>query len=124
MKHQAQDSDRGFEGHRPDNAHAELKNNGRADKPRQSRTPKESDDEAARIALLTKRERETVALVSEGLRDREIADRLFISPVTVHHHLSSIYTKLAVSGRLKLVVYAYKHGLAQLPSRGTENGQF
>jgi DNA-binding NarL/FixJ family response regulator len=115
MKHQAHDSDRGSEGHRPDNAHAERKGVGRAQEPRQSRTPKESGEEAARVALVTKRERETVALVAEGLRDREIAERLYISPVTVHHHLSSIYAKLGVSGRLKLVVYAYKHGLAQLP---------
>ena len=71
--------------------------------------------QAGKIAKLTKREREVVALVGEGLKNAEIAERLFISPATVRHHLSSIFMKLDVPDRLKLIVYAYRHGLADLP---------
>jgi DNA-binding NarL/FixJ family response regulator len=72
--------------------------------------------EAKKIARLTNREREIVALVGEGLKNAEIAERLFISPKTVRHHLSSVFTKLDVPDRLKLIVYAYQHGLARLPN--------
>jgi DNA-binding NarL/FixJ family response regulator len=67
---------------------------------------------ASKIARLTKREREIIALVAEGLKNKEIAGRLFISSATVRHHLSAIFAKLEVPGRLKLMVFAYTHGLA------------
>jgi DNA-binding NarL/FixJ family response regulator len=69
----------------------------------------------AGISDLTKREREIIVLVSEGLRNKEIAERLFISDATVRTHLSSIFAKLNVPNRLKLIVYAYRHGLAGQP---------
>ena len=75
------------------------------------------DPEATKIATLTNREREVVGLVGEGLRNREIADRLFISETTVRHHLTSIFSKLEVSDRVELLIYAYRHGLADPPSR-------
>jgi NarL family two-component system response regulator LiaR len=65
---------------------------------------------------LTSREREVVRLVGEGLRNDEIAERLSISDKTVRNHLTVIFEKLAVSDRLHLAVYAYRHGLAKLPS--------
>ena len=71
--------------------------------------------EMRKIARLTKREREVIALVGEGLKNAEIAGRLFISTATVRHHLSSIFTKLDVPGRLKLIVYAYRHRLVEIP---------
>lgn len=74
---------------------------------------------ASKIAKLSKRERETIALVAEGLKNKEIADRLFISPATVRHHLSAIFAKLEVAGRLKLIVFAFKHDLAE-PLEKTE----
>ena len=74
-----------------------------------------SGREASKIAKLTKREREIIALVGEGLKNAEIAERLFISRTTVRHHLTSVFTKLDVPDRLKLIVYAYRHGLARLP---------
>jgi hypothetical protein len=43
---------------------------------------------------------------------RAIADRLCISEATVRHHLTSIFAKLGVLGRVELVIYAYRHGLA------------
>jgi len=71
--------------------------------------------EGADTASLTKREREVIRLVGEGLKNKQIAERLFISDVTVHHHLTSIYSKLRVKDRLELIVYAYRNRLAELP---------
>lgn len=76
---------------------------------------KEPDPEAAKIETLTTREREVIDLVGEGLKNKALAERLFISETTVRHHLTSIFAKLGVSDRLGLVIYAYKHGLATLP---------
>jgi DNA-binding NarL/FixJ family response regulator len=71
--------------------------------------------EAAKIATLTERERQVIRLIGEGLKNREIAERMFISEATVRHHLTSIFNKLAVADRLELVIYAYQHNLAELP---------
>jgi two-component system nitrate/nitrite response regulator NarL len=78
-------------------------------------SPKKQDPEAAKIATLTGREREIVTVVGEGLKNREIADRLFISEWTVRHHLTSIFDKLGVSDRVELILYAYRHNLAKPP---------
>jgi len=74
-----------------------------------------SDSESAKIALLTEREREIVALIGKGLKNKEIAGRLFISVITVRHHLSSIFNKLEVSDRFELAIYAFRYGLAKIP---------
>jgi two-component system, NarL family, nitrate/nitrite response regulator NarL len=74
------------------------------------------DADGARIASLTERERDVVAVIGEGLKNKQIAERLFISETTVRHHLSSIFEKLGVSDRLELLVYAYRHKLAKPPS--------
>ena len=71
--------------------------------------------ETARINSLTEREREVIALICEGLQNKLIGERLFISETTVRHHLTSIFDKLGVTNRLELVIYAYRHGLAKLP---------
>jgi two-component system nitrate/nitrite response regulator NarL len=76
---------------------------------------KKPDPEAAKIKTLTERECEVIGLVGEGLKNKVIADRLFISETTVRHHLTSIFAKLEVSDRLELVIYAFKHGLSALP---------
>jgi DNA-binding NarL/FixJ family response regulator len=77
---------------------------------------KAGGEDAARIAALTKREREIILLIGEGLRNKQIAERLFVSETTVRHHLTSIFSKLGVSSRLDLVVYAYRHGLVKTPA--------
>jgi two-component system nitrate/nitrite response regulator NarL len=77
--------------------------------------PKAVSPEEAKIATLTKREREVVSLVGEGIKSREIADRLFISETTVRHHLTSIFDKLGVADRVELMLYAYRHELANPP---------
>ena len=73
------------------------------------------DPERRKISTLTDREREVITLIAQGLKNKQIADRLFISQTTVTHHLSSIYAKLGVSDRLELVVYAFANKLAKLP---------
>jgi two-component system, NarL family, nitrate/nitrite response regulator NarL len=71
--------------------------------------------EQAKIESLTDREREVIAAVGEGLKNKQIGTRLFISDVTVRHHLTSIYSKLGVTDRLELVIYAYRYGLVPIP---------
>jgi DNA-binding NarL/FixJ family response regulator len=84
------------------------------DRPR-SISYRTTPEEAVKISHLTDREREVVMLVGEGLRNQQIADRLFISVITVRHHLSSVFSKLDVKDRFELAIYAYRHGLARLP---------
>lgn len=62
-------------------------------------------------AALTPRELEIVRMLAEGLRNREIADKLFITEGTVKLHLHNAYEKLGVNGRLELVLYAQERGL-------------
>jgi two-component system, NarL family, nitrate/nitrite response regulator NarL len=72
--------------------------------------------EGANIATLTPRERQVIALVGEGLRNKQIAQRLSLSETTVRRHLAAIFRKLEVAERLDLTLYAYRHGLAEIPS--------
>ena len=60
-------------------------------------------------ASLTPAEREVVRLVSEGLGNKDIAARLFVSPRTVQTHLTHVYTKLGLSSRVQLVQEAALH---------------
>ena len=76
-----------------------------------TRTSQPLDPEAAKIASLTEREREVMTLMGQGLRNKQIAERLGISETTVRHHLTSIFAKLEVTDRLELVIYIYRHGL-------------
>ncbi|MDI2035253.1 response regulator transcription factor [Paenarthrobacter nitroguajacolicus] len=62
---------------------------------------------------VTEREREVLALVGEGLNNAEIAERLFITPLTAKTHVSRIMTKLMVRDRSQLVVLAYESGLVK-----------
>lgn len=75
-----------------------------------------ADPDKDRIASLSGRERQVIELVGEGLKNQQIADRLGLSEITVRHHLTSIFSKLDVSDRLELIIYAYQHNLAHLPS--------
>ena len=64
-----------------------------------------------RPAGLSDREIEVLRLVSEGLSNREIARRLYISPRTAEHHVQHIYTKIGVSSRAAAALFAMEHGL-------------
>ena len=77
--------------------------------------PQMVDPELTKIESLTDREREVIALVGEGLKNKQVGERLFISETTVTHHLSSVFSKLEVSDRLELIIYAFRHGLAKMP---------
>jgi DNA-binding NarL/FixJ family response regulator len=60
---------------------------------------------------LTAREAEILRLIAAGLTNGEIAERLFISPLTCKSHVSRILTKLEARDRIQLVVLAYESGL-------------
>jgi DNA-binding NarL/FixJ family response regulator len=59
--------------------------------------------------LLSRRELEVLRLLAEGLSNREIAERLFISPKTAEHHVSRVYAKLGVSTRAEAAAYAVRN---------------
>ena len=62
---------------------------------------------------LTERERAVITLISQGLSNKDIADRLCISSITVRHHLTNIFDKLGVSNRQKLLIRAHQYGIAE-----------
>ncbi|GII00569.1 response regulator [Planobispora takensis] len=66
-----------------------------------------------RLGELTRREREIVGLVGEGLSNDEIAARLMVSPATVRTHVGRAMTKLDARDRARLVVIAYRSGLVR-----------
>ncbi len=65
-----------------------------------------------RLAVLTAREKEVLALVARGLSNEEIAAELMLSPATARTHVSRAMTKLGARDRAQLVVIAYQTGLA------------
>jgi DNA-binding NarL/FixJ family response regulator len=68
---------------------------------------------ADRLADLTTREREMMTLAAHGLSNDQIAERLFLSPLTVKTHINRAMMKLAVRDRAQLVVLAYQSGLVR-----------
>jgi DNA-binding NarL/FixJ family response regulator len=62
-------------------------------------------------ATLSTREREIVGLIAQGFKNKDMAERLFISEQTVKNHLHNIFDKLGVSDRLELALYAIHHKL-------------
>ena len=63
---------------------------------------------------LTPRELEILKLIEQGLSNKEIAQKLVISPQTVKRHASNIYSKLGISGRVKAVAQAKALGILPL----------
>jgi DNA-binding NarL/FixJ family response regulator len=63
------------------------------------------------FAELTRREMEVLELLGQGLRNKDIAQRLFLSEKTVKNHISSILFKLHVNDRTEAAVLATRHGL-------------
>jgi DNA-binding NarL/FixJ family response regulator len=80
-----------------------------------SRALEEADARAAGLSggssALTPREREIVDMVAEGLRNRNIAQRLGISEGTVKLHLHHVYEKLGVTGRVELLLRVQRGGV-------------
>jgi DNA-binding CsgD family transcriptional regulator len=69
-------------------------------------SPQDGDGEE-----LTARQLEVLALIADGLRTKEIAERLTISPITVRHHVSAVFAALGVRSRLEAVTAARRRGL-------------
>jgi NarL family two-component system response regulator LiaR len=71
------------------------------------------------IEPLTEREREVLVLIAKGLRNKEIADTLFISERTVKFHANALYQKLNVTSRTEAVSFALQHRLITLDETTT-----
>jgi DNA-binding NarL/FixJ family response regulator len=76
--------------------------------------------EARKIALLVEREIEVIRLLAEGLSNRDIANRLHLSASTVRHYFTSIFSKLDVTDRVKLLILAYQTNLVEPPTGSCE----
>lgn len=64
-----------------------------------------------KVPVLTSREREVLALISDGLTNPQIADKLFVSPYTVDSHRKNLLTKFEVNNTAGLIKLAARHGL-------------
>lgn len=67
-----------------------------------------------KINSLTKREYEVLILIAEGLNNKDIADRLYISEKTVKNHVSNIFKKLDLNDRVQAAIFAYKNNIKKL----------
>lgn len=75
---------------------------------------------ATSLNVLTEREREVLVLVGSGMSNAEIAEQLFITPLTAKTHVSRVIGKIGVRDRTALVVIAYESGL--ITPGGVHNG--
>ncbi|MCK9444226.1 MAG: response regulator transcription factor [Tissierellaceae bacterium] len=73
-----------------------------------------NDDTTDIISLLTTREYEVLILIAEGLNNKDIAEKLFISEKTVKNHVSNIFKKLELNDRVQAAIFAYKNNLKKL----------
>jgi DNA-binding NarL/FixJ family response regulator len=67
------------------------------------------------VAALSPREREVLFLLADGLSNREIAGRLYVSEATVKTHVGAIFAKLGARDRAAAIVFAYDHGIVGIP---------
>lgn len=71
---------------------------------------------------MTRREREVIALIAEGMSNKEIAQRLSLAPDTVKSHVHNILEKLALHSRLQIAAHAYRSA-GQRPADGPSSGK-
>ena len=67
------------------------------------------------VALLSDREREVLALLGEGLSNKDLAARLFVAEKTVKTHVSAVLSKLHLTDRTQAALFAVRHGLVDEP---------
>lgn len=67
-----------------------------------------------KINSLTNREYEVLVLIAEGLNNKDIAERLYISEKTVKNHVSNIFKKLDLNDRVQAAIFAYKNNIKKL----------
>ncbi len=72
------------------------------------------NSDKGKVKALTKRELEVLVLVSEGMFNKEIADKLSISERTVKNHISSIFKKIDVADRTQAAVFAIRNNLIHI----------
>jgi DNA-binding NarL/FixJ family response regulator len=83
-----------------------------------SRMLDDMDDAGDPLGVLSEREREVLTLLADGLRNREIAERLVISEATVKTHVRHVLEKLRFRNRAEAAAFAARH----LPAPGREHG--
>ncbi len=81
-----------------------------------------SANESDLYASLTQREKEVLASICSGMKNKAIAESLFITETTVRHHLTSIFEKLNVKSRLSLAILAFNGGFAEVPKLPNKMG--
>jgi DNA-binding NarL/FixJ family response regulator len=74
----------------------------------------EPPPQIAKVSALTGRESQVISRICEGMRNKEIASKLYISDATVAHHLTSIYRKLGLADRTELLLYAHHNGISPM----------
>ena len=79
-----------------------------------NKNDKELNKDLLKIEALTKREYEALTLIAEGLNNRDIADKLYISEKTVKNHVSSIFKKIQVNDRIQAAIFAFKNNIKKI----------
>ena len=82
---------------------------------------KDSASHGTRLEGLTPREREVVLLIGEGVNNKKIASRLTITEHTVKAHLTTIFRKLGLSGRVQLALLANESGRGPILPQGSDD---
>jgi DNA-binding NarL/FixJ family response regulator len=77
------------------------------------RTPGPSPADQSRLAELSPREREVLLLLVEGLSNREMGERLFVSEATVKTHVMAVLRKLGLRDRVQAVIFGYESGMVR-----------
>lgn len=79
--------------------------------PTEYASPHANGKPARERAQLSQREREIIVLIAQGYKNKEIAEKMFITEQTVKNHLHNVFDKLGVSDRLELALYAIHNSL-------------